>query len=164
MTRSVNLNYNESYAKKVPFNMRKYSQEESVLMSVSMSDEPQTYEEAIDKNMRSQSEIDEWNKGMQEEINSLIDRNVFTLVYLPESTTHNIIGNKFVYKKKINSLGEVIRYKARLCAKGYSQVEGQDYHEIYAAVVKYKSIRLILILICIWDYEYIQMDVKTAFL
>jgi hypothetical protein len=39
----------------------------------------------------------------------------------------NVIGVGWVLKKKLNSDGIVERYKARIVAKGYAQVEGIDY-------------------------------------
>jgi hypothetical protein len=38
----------------------------------------------------------------------------------------------------------VTRNKARLLAKGYSQVEGLDFDETYALVVRLESIRILL--------------------
>jgi hypothetical protein len=40
----------------------------------------------------------------------------------------------------------VKRFKARLCAKGYSQRYGIDYFETYAPVVKFKSVRILVAL------------------
>src|SRR5690606_37700002 len=56
------------------------------------------------------------------------------------------------------------RYKSRLVAKGYSQKEGVDYHDIFAHVVKHVSIRLLLSIMVNLDLELEQLDVKTAFL
>ena len=75
-----------------------------------------------------------------------------------------IIGSKWVFKRKINKQGIVERFKARLCAKGFSQIEGLDYNETYAPVMRYKSLRIILALAAIKDMEIKQMDVETAFL
>ena len=47
----------------------------------------------------------------------------------------------------------VARDKARLVAKGYSQTKGLDYNETFAPVVKYKSLRIILALATMFDYE-----------
>lgn len=49
-------------------------------------------------------------------------------------------------------------------AKGYTQVEGVDYNEIFAPVVKHVSIRIMLSYVVNFDTELEQMDVKTAFL
>jgi hypothetical protein len=35
----------------------------------------------------------------------------------------NVIGTKWIYKKKSNESGIVTRNKARLVAKGYAQIE-----------------------------------------
>jgi hypothetical protein len=63
-----------------------------------------------------------------------------------------------------NADGSVDRYKARLCAKGYSQQQGIDYTETFAPVAKFSSIRSLLALAAHYDLEVHQMDVKTAFL
>ena len=48
--------------------------------------------------------------------------------------------------------------------KGFSQIEGIDFNETYAPVAKFVSIRVLLALGAIHDWEIHQMDVKTAFL
>lgn len=44
------------------------------------------------------------------------------------------MGSKWIYKTKLNEVGDVSKYKARLVAKGYSQEHGIDYTEVYAPV------------------------------
>jgi hypothetical protein len=58
----------------------------------------------------------------------------------------------------------VIRYKARLVAQGFSQVEGVDYFDTYAPVAKLASIRTILALAARNDLELHQVDIKGAYL
>jgi len=41
------------------------------------------------------------------------------------------IGNKWAFKKKKNTEGKVEKYKAQLVAKGYSQVFGIDFGDIF---------------------------------
>lgn len=123
----------------------------------SVIEEPLTYEEAMNG-----EEARLWKKAADKEMNSLIENNTWTLVKLPEGKT--AIGAKWVFKKKINKEGEVERYKARFCAKGYSQEKGIDYNETFAPVLKYKSLRIILAIAAIRDLELSQMDVETAFL
>lgn len=75
----------------------------------------------------------------------------------------NVVGCKWVFKKKRGVDGSVQRCKARLVAKGYTQEYG-DYHEMFAPTLKYKSLRLMLALSISSNIIIEQLDVKTAFL
>ena len=70
------------------------------------------------------------------------------------------IGSKWVFKKKTNAEGKVKKYKARLVEKGYSQVLGIDFGDIFSPVAKVTSIRLLLSIAGAFDFEVEQMDVK----
>ena len=48
--------------------------------------------------------------------------------------------------------------------KGFSQVQGVDYHETFAPVAKMDSIRLVLAISASKHWEVHHMDVKSAFL
>jgi hypothetical protein len=50
-----------------------------------------------------------------------------------------------VFKKKLNAKGKVEKYKHHLVAKGYYQVEGIDFGDIFSHVAKSTSIRFIFI-------------------
>jgi hypothetical protein len=41
------------------------------------------------------------------------------------------VGSKWLFKKNFNAEGKVEKYKARLVEKGYSQVDGIDFGEIF---------------------------------
>ena len=76
-----------------------------------------------------------------------------------------IIGCKWAFKRKPGiPRVESVRFKARVMAKGFSQVEGVGYHEIFSPVVKHSSIRLLLAYVAICNLELEQLDVETAFL
>ena len=58
-------------------------------------------------------------------------------------------------------------YKARFCAKGFTQCRGEDYDEIYASVTKYIFIKTLFALTVSQRFKrkkIHQMNVKTAFL
>jgi hypothetical protein len=99
---------------------------------------------------------------MQEEYDSLMANNTWTLEPLPAS--RKPISCKWVFKIKQGANGEVERYKARLVARGFTQTYEVDYNETFAPVAKFTSIRCILALATLEDMEIHQMDVKTAFL
>jgi hypothetical protein len=58
----------------------------------------------------------------------------------------------------------VIRNKARLVAKAYSQVEGLDFDETYAPIARLESICILLAYATYHGFKLYQMDVKSAFL
>jgi hypothetical protein len=76
----------------------------------------------------------------------------------------NIIRVKWIFKTKRNELNEIVRFKVRLVAKGFTQEEGRDYFDVYALVAKITTIRVVLALAAKDDLELDSMDVKTAFL
>jgi hypothetical protein len=57
-----------------------------------------------------------------------------------------------------------LRNKARLVAQGYSQVEGLDFGETFAPVVRLEAIRILLAFTASKGFKLYQMDVKSAFL
>ena len=79
------------------------------------------------------------------------------LVPLPKG--RKLIRCKWVYKNKYASDGSVERLKPRLVSKGFSQVEGIEYNETFAHVVKMNSICLVLSLAALHNWEVHQMDV-----
>jgi hypothetical protein len=58
----------------------------------------------------------------------------------------------------------VEKYKDWLVEKGYSQVEGIDFGEIFSHISKLTSIRFILSIVVDFYIEVEQVDVKTSFL
>jgi hypothetical protein len=125
------------------------------------SDMPKSYTEAVNSN-----EGKQWREAIDEEIKSLNANDTFVYVKRDRlgKGVVNVMGCRWLFRVKLNADGNVERYKARLVAQGFTQKEGIDYHETFAPVVKYKSLRIILALANLLNYEIKQMDVVTAFL
>ncbi|KDR64931.1 hypothetical protein GALMADRAFT_82511, partial [Galerina marginata CBS 339.88] len=49
-------------------------------------------------------------------------------------------------------------------AKGFSQIEGLDFDEIFSPVVRFESVRTILALAALENWKVESLDVVTAFL
>jgi len=64
-----------------------------------------------------------------------------------------VIGTKWVFWNKLNEDGEVVRNKARLVCKGYSQVEGIDFEETFALVARIEAVRLFLAFATFKDFK-----------
>ena len=99
---------------------------------------------------------------MKNEYDSLIENKTWILTKLPAGK--RAISSKWVFKTKMNALGELVCRKARLVARGFCQTKGIDYNETYAPVVRYNSIRFLLALAAKHNLIIHQMDAVTAFL
>ena len=95
--------------------------------------EPTNYEEAM---MSPDSE--KWLKAIKSEIGSTYENKVWTLVDLPDDRQAK--ENKWFFKKKTDTDGNVTVYKARLVAKGLRQLQGVDYNETFSPVAMLKSV------------------------
>jgi hypothetical protein len=101
----------------------------------------------------------DWVLPIQEELNNFIRNEVWHLVPRPNQ---NVVGTKWVFRNKQDDHGVVTRNKARLMAKGYSQVEGLDFDETYAPVARLESIRILHAYATYHVFKLYQMDVKSV--
>ena len=82
---------------------------------------------------RQRNDWPKWKDAIQAELASLEKREVFgPIIRTPEGIKP--VGYKWVFVRKRNEKGEVMRYKARLVAQGFSQRPGIDYMETYSPV------------------------------
>ena len=107
--------------------------EETNLYILSM-EEPCSYAEAAKEEV--------WRSAMAEEISAIERNKTWCLVKAPPGIKP--IGVKWVFRSKKDQTGVVVKHKARLVVKGYSQKFGIDYEEIYALVARFDSIRILI--------------------
>ena len=103
-----------------------------------------------------------WAKAFQTELDAMETMKVWRYVQLPPD--RRAIGCRWVSRTKYDAQGNIARLKARIVVKGYSQIEGKDFNETFAPVLKYTTLRVLLSIIATLDYEFLQFDVPTAFL
>ena len=70
---------------------------------------------------------------------------IWDLCTLPKG--RNLVRCKWIYPTKYVVDGSIDKHKAHLVGKGFLQVEGIDYSEIFSPITKMNSIRLVLSLI-----------------
>jgi hypothetical protein len=110
------------------------------------STEPLSYDEAINS-----TDAVKWKEAMHEEIAAMKRNDSWSLI--KRTPDMNVIGSKWVYNIKYKSDGTVEKFKARLVAQGYKQIEGVDYGDTFAPVMRYKSLRVLLSLAKAMNYE-----------
>ena len=76
-----------------------------------------------------------------------------------------VVGCRWLFRIK-EGVGENSkpRYKARLVARGFTQVPKIDFNELFSPVVRHTSIRVLLAITTQLNLQLEQMDVTTAFL
>ena len=76
------------------------------------------------------------------------------------------IGNRWVFLRKRDEHGKIIRYKARLVAQGFSQKPGTDFSNdgTFAPVMRFETMRTLLALSAINNWKIRQFDIKGAYL
>lgn len=113
-----------------------------------------TYSDAI-----SGEDAVEWKKAIEYEFDMMKERNVWTLVPRPSGS---IMDTKWVLKKQSKPDG--VRYRARLCARGFKDKNIYDISETYSPTVKLPTVRLLLVLALENGWEVTHLDVFSAFL
>ena len=106
-----------------------------------------------------------WQKGIDKELASHAKNRTWTLV--SRSEAKNVLTSRWVFsvKQLPDDTGRLTEAaKGRLVARGFQQIEGIDYTETFAPVIKFTTIRILLALVAHFDLELHQMDVVTAFL
>jgi hypothetical protein len=98
---------------------------------------------------------------MYEELDQIEKNETWELV--PRPRYKNVIGTKWVFRNKLNEDGHVTKNKARFVCKGYTQVEGIEFEEMFSPVSRMEAIRLILAYACSKNIKVYQMDMKSTF-
>ena len=74
------------------------------------------------------------------------------------------MSNKWVFSIKLREDGTVEKYKARLVARGFTQIAGADYDLTWAPTVRYDSLRVLLAIAAVKNLEVHQVDIVGAYL
>ena len=94
----------------------------------------------------------------------------YKFVPASEAEGHQVMGSRYVYKRKIGKDGNVSRWKARMVVQGLkSGPNAQDVSnltagDLYAPTLHKDSLRLLLSLAAGQNYSVFQADIQNAFL
>ena len=104
-----------------------------------------------------------WKETIKTELRSLAKREVFGPV-VQTPTNIQPVGYRWVFVRKRNENNEIVRYKVRLVAQGFSQRPGIDYEETYSPVMNAITFRYLISLAVSKGLDMHMMDVVIAYL
>jgi hypothetical protein len=126
-------------------------------LTVAMEALPQLFKEAM-----SRPDVDHWMATMVKEIKLITKHEVWRRMEQPDGK--NIVKCQWVFAYKCSADGKILRYKAHLVARGFSQQPGVDFGEISSLVAASDAYCILLSLVASKDLERLQLDIKTVFL
>jgi hypothetical protein len=80
----------------------------------------------------------EWLAACKEEMQTWKDLDVYNII--PQPKGRKVIGSKWVFHVKQGPNRSIQKYKARIVAQGFTQVEGIDFDQTFTPVVTFSSL------------------------
>ncbi|MBW0460859.1 hypothetical protein O181_000574 [Austropuccinia psidii MF-1] len=77
---------------------------------------------------------------------------------------YRVVGTTWVFKTKHYQQGNVLELKACLCAQGFSQTSGINYHKTYSPTGQLNSLHSLMPVASTCNLQFHQVDIKSAFL
>jgi hypothetical protein len=99
----------------------------------------------------------DWAEATVEEWLSLVSNNTWSLV--EREPWMKVIPCKWIFTIKTHADGTIERFKARLVAGGYRQIEGVDCKETYAPVSKHATLRTLFFVAANRNWFVQQLDI-----
>ena len=104
----------------------------------------------------------QWEQAMKAEDTFLKKNHIWTLMSKPQQ--RKVLQDKWVFKLKWGSQGEILRYKFRWVIRGFEQKKELNYNEIFATVVKLMSYKALFAIAAALNLKIEQMNIKITFL
>ncbi|MBW0511187.1 hypothetical protein O181_050902 [Austropuccinia psidii MF-1] len=137
-------------------NILPYKRRTNTLLTT-VNEAPNTYSKAIKSKDNSL-----WQQAINNELTNMAALKVWDVVELQDD--YKIVGITWVFKIKKNRLNESIKYKAQLCAQGFTQSLGINFDKTHAPMGLLSSLRTLIAFPCTKNLQFHQIDVKCAFL
>ena len=103
-----------------------------------------------------------WQAATKKEIDSILRNQTWNMVDRPR--IKKLITGKWLFKIKRGSTSVPDKLKAQVITRGFQQHEGIDYTDIFAPVIRWSTIRIMIALVTKKKWSINQMDVVTTFL
>ena len=108
------------------------------------------------------ADANKWIDAALSEIDTHVRNGTWVLTQLPLG--RRAIGSHWVFKVKRLPDGSIDKYKGRIMAQGFSQVQGIHYNEVFAPTACMATMHTVLTIAAIEDLKLETVDISTAFL
>nr|GEZ62579.1 hypothetical protein [Tanacetum cinerariifolium]GEZ62771.1 hypothetical protein [Tanacetum cinerariifolium] len=148
--------------------LREYYEEVGISLETSVARSPQRLDQDVPSPSKSQTTPETQPPIIPNEVKE--DNHDIEVAHMGNDPFFGmlILENGFysyycIYKVKLDELGDILKNKARLVARGYRKEEGIDFEESFALVLRLKAIRIFLAFVAYKNMLVYQMGVKTSF-
>ncbi|KAI7932968.1 hypothetical protein MJO28_017896 [Puccinia striiformis f. sp. tritici] len=121
------------------------------------SEAPKSYSKAMKDPDR-----DSWIAAIEAELSAMDRLGVWEVVDIPDDC--KLLNTVWIFRRKFDQHGNLTKFKARLCAAGNFQVQGENYAKTYAPTGRPTVLRTLIAMGFAKGLQIHQMDVKNAFL
>ncbi|POW16912.1 hypothetical protein PSHT_06591 [Puccinia striiformis] len=122
-----------------------------------LSDAPNSYREAMESVFS-----EKWRLACKVELGMMDELSVWEVV--PYQDGMPMLGSRWVFAIKRSQDGNVLRFKARVVAQGFTQIQGQNFEKTFAPTPTFASLRLLFAMASRNSWPVASFDVKSAFL
>lgn len=119
---------------------------------------PKTYKEAVSDPVYG----DKWKEAVRAELETLIQFGTWE-TRARKDIQGNVASTKWVFNVKIGADGRMERFKARLVARGFTQLEGMDFKQTFAPVFRLDSLRVLFAVAAMFNMIAHLLDATNAF-
>jgi Reverse transcriptase (RNA-dependent DNA polymerase) len=111
---------------------------------------------------KSRTDWPQWEKAINTELKTVEDAGTYEEVPRPQGK--NVVDCKLIFKIKCKADSSILKYKAHLVARSFTQIYGVDYYETYSPVARMASFRTIIAIAAEKDWEIDSFDFNGAYL
>ncbi|KAI7966516.1 hypothetical protein MJO29_002264 [Puccinia striiformis f. sp. tritici] len=104
----------------------------------------------------------EWLMAVEVELGNMHRHEVW--VVSPKTPGARELDTVWIFKRKFDADGALLKFKAHLCVRGFRQIEGLDFNATFALTGRLTTLRVMFGVAAVEDWDIQQMDVKCAFL
>ena len=133
------------------------TQVEELLLLADDKATPKSYKQAVTGEYAA-----EFIDALKVEYQSLLDHDTFDKVDRPINT--KVIRTHHVFTIKRDENGKISKFKARLVARGDTQIEGENFFEVFSPTLRSESTRRLTAFAVQSGFKIHHLDVQTAFL